>query len=205
MKNQMTRNQKTRMLIESALMIAMSIVLSYLHLPALPQGGDISLCSMVPLIFIAYRYGWKWGLFNSFVYSVLNMLLHSVATPAVPSFFYYTLMILLDYLLPSMLVCVAPAISGLLEKSGKGGRIVSIGVGTAGGMFLKYISHILSGVLLWASYAPEGMNVWWYSLVYNGTYCLPELVLNTVVFCLLAKCIDFKTLKRPVAPAPEQA
>lgn len=49
--------RKTRMITESAIMIALSMVLSMVKIFELPQGGSITAASMVPLLIISFRYG----------------------------------------------------------------------------------------------------------------------------------------------------
>ena len=41
---------KTRILVEGALMIALSTVLSMIQIPLMPHGGSITLFSMVPIL-----------------------------------------------------------------------------------------------------------------------------------------------------------
>ena len=64
-------------------------------------------------------------------------------------------------------------------------------------VFVRLVCHVLSGILIWGSYAPEGTPVWIYSVTYNGSYMLAEAIVSTVVMCLLASVLDFKTLRRP--------
>ena len=74
-------------------------------------------------------------------------------------------------------------------------RLVGFGVGAVVVCVLRFVCSFLSGVLLWGSYAPEGMNVWVYSLVYNGGYMLPNAVLVGVLSVLLCAALDPKTLR----------
>jgi thiamine transporter len=60
---------------------------------------------------------------------------------------------------------------------------------------LRFVCSFLSGVVLWDSYAPEGMNIWVYSLVYNGSYMLGNAAIAAVVLFLLCAAVDPKTLK----------
>jgi thiamine transporter len=53
------------------------------------------------------------------------------------------------------------------------------------GTFLRLVCHVLSGVVFFASYAPEGTNVWLYSTVYNGSYMLPNLGLSIILTYIL--------------------
>ena len=45
-------------------------------------------------------------------------------------------------------------------------------------MILKLISHLLSGAVLFASYAPKNMNPWVYSFLYNIGYNVGTLILT---------------------------
>ena len=60
---------KTRTLVECALMIALGTVLANIKIYSLPNGGSITLFSMLPFIMISFRHGVKWGLFTGFVNS----------------------------------------------------------------------------------------------------------------------------------------
>ena len=73
---------KTRTLVECALMIALGTVLANIKIYELPNGGSITLFSMLPFIMISFRHGVKWGLFTGFVNSLLQMLLGFYAPPA---------------------------------------------------------------------------------------------------------------------------
>ena len=63
---------KTRTLVECALMIALGTVLANIKIYSLPNGGSITLFSMLPFIMISFRHGVKWGLFTGFVNSLLR-------------------------------------------------------------------------------------------------------------------------------------
>ena len=89
---------KTRTLVECALMIALGTVLANIKIYSLPNGGSITLFSMLPFIMISFRHGVKWGLFTGFVNSLLQMLLGFYAPPA-PGLLPLVGMILLDYVL----------------------------------------------------------------------------------------------------------
>ena len=68
--------KSTRRLVESAVMIAIGTVLSMFPFSApWAFGGGVTICSMLPLVIIAHRYGTKWGLFTAFAASLLQMLM----------------------------------------------------------------------------------------------------------------------------------
>ena len=76
----------------------------------MPNGGSITLLSMLPFILVSYRHGTKWGLFTGFVNSLLQMLLGFYAPPA-PGLLPLVGMILLDYVLAFTLLGLAGAIA----------------------------------------------------------------------------------------------
>ena len=188
------RNSKTRMITESAIMIALSVVLSMITIFKLPQGGSITAASMVPLLIISYRYDAKWGVATAFVYSLISMVM-GFYPPPVTTFINYLLVVLLDYVVAFSVLGLA----SFFSKAIKGNRILSIGFGSFVAVFCRLICHVLSGVLIWGSNAPEGMSVWVYSITYNGSYMRCETIVSSVVMCLLAAALDFKTLRRPKA------
>jgi thiamine transporter len=69
-------------------------------------------------------------------------------------------------------------------------RSASIAFGAAVAVFLRFLCSFASGILIWGGYAPEGTPVWLYSLVYNGSYMLPELVITSIVTVALVKVLD---------------
>ena len=79
---------KTRILVECALMIAIGTVLANVKIYELPNGGSVTLLSMLPFVLISFRHGVKWGVFTGFVNSLLQMLLGFWAPP-VPTFLYF--------------------------------------------------------------------------------------------------------------------
>ena len=172
-------SSRIRTLVECALAIALATVLSFLQL-TLPQGGGVTLLSMLPIVLMSFRYGTLNGLLTGFVYSVLQMIIGFENVMYCPTLGTQILCILLDYIL-------AYTCLGLASWFGKffSSQRVGIGVGTATVCFLRFLCHFASGILLWGAYAPEGQPVWLYSLIYNGSYMLVELILTTVFAVLI--------------------
>ncbi len=94
-------------------------------------------------------------------------------------------MILFDYVLAFTVLGTA-AFFGKPFKN----RIASVAVGATTVGILRFLCSFLSGILVWASYAPEGTAVWVYSLTYNGGYMLPEIVITTAVTMILVPVLD---------------
>ena len=88
---------KTRVLVECALMVAIGTVLANIKIFTMPNGGSVTLLSMLPFVLVSFRHGVKWGLFTGLVNGCLQMLLGFWAPPT-PTFIYFLGEILLDYL-----------------------------------------------------------------------------------------------------------
>lgn len=179
------RNQKTKTLVECALMIALSTILSFITIYKLPQGGDITAVSMMPLVLASFRHGPKWGVFTGFVYGIIQMILGFKNIMYCTTLGAMVLCALLDYL-------AAYSVMGLACVFGQpfGNRDLRVAVGTVVTGLLRYLCSFLSGILLWGGYAPDTMPVWLYSLTYNGSYMIPEIILTAIAAVLVMRVMD---------------
>ena len=164
----------TRTLIEISLLVALAYVLQLFAIWYSrffwPQGGSVSI-SLVPMAIIAYRHGAKLGLMAGIVYGVLSMTL--AAAPLI-----HWLRVLLDFFFPLM---GAAFIIGLWSKKIAAKEGLSIGVdvwlSTAIASLWRFVSHYLSGLWFFYMFAPEGVGMHIYSLVYN----LPQQLFNWLI------------------------
>lgn len=178
------KKNTTVILVECALMIAMSTVLSMIKIFQMPQGGAITCASMVPLVLVSYRHGTKWGVTTAFAFSLLQMLLRFDAPPA-NTLWAFLAVVALDYV-------IAFTILGTASFFGKPfkNKAVGVAVGTLIVTFIRYMCSFLSGILIWYDYAPKDMPVWLYSLTYNGSYMIPEMIITAVVAVVLVRALD---------------
>ena len=152
-----------RCLAEAAILVALAQVLSYVKLMELPNGGSLT-PAMFPLILFAVRWGLKPGLLASFVFGLLQLIFDGAYAWGWQS-------MLLDYL-----VAFTPlGLAGLFK-----GKKWGIFVGTLLGCACRFLVHYVSGVTIYKILAPTellGMTFTspsFYSLVYNGSYMLPN-------------------------------
>lgn len=171
---------KTRILVECALMIAVGTVLANIKIFTMPNGGSITLLSMLPFVLVSFRHGTKWGLFTGLVNSLLQMMLGFWAPP-VPSFLYFLGEVLLDYVLAFMALGLADVFARPFKD-----RTVGVAVGTAAVCLLRFLCSFFSGVLIWGNLS-DGLPAWTYSLSYNASYMLPETILTVVGAVLLVR------------------
>lgn len=178
-------NKNTQKLAMSAIMLAMSIVLSlvsgFIPVLKMPMGGEITLLSMLPVALVSVRYGLKQGILTAFVYSVFQVIMGFaggnvfVWTKTFPTFM---ICLFFDYLIPF----TALGLSGIFRKKGDLGIICGIGIAIT----IRFICHYFTGVVIWGQWA-ENMSKYLYSLIYNGQYMLPELILTCVGASILIK------------------
>ena len=163
---------ETKVLAEAIVFIALANVLyivSKLYLPflRLPQGGRITLASMVPLLWFALRRGPRWGIEAGIVYGLVHMVISGDI--------YYPTQILLDY----PLAFGALGLAGAFKKQ----QVIGVGIGILG----RFMCHFISGIIFFGQYAWEGWNVIAYSAAYNATYLVPEFIVSAIIIFILLK------------------
>ena len=205
---------KTRKLTESAMLMAVAVVLelvSKMFIPELPFGGQLTLCSMLPIVLISYRHGVKWGLFSGFCYSFLQMALGAKTVTAAfqPGYFGDGTMLFNAFLMCALDYVAAYTCLGLggIFRSKLENRGLSLALGGLVALFARYLCHVLSGYILFSGYAEwfftqDGFPAWGaalvdalspqmlgftYSAVYNGMYMLPEMIITAIGAFLIAK------------------
>lgn len=177
----MNKNSKTVIMVEGAMLIALATALSYLKLFEMPFGGSITL-EMIPLVIMGLRRGPKWGCLTGFVHGLLQMIIGFSNVLYCATLLSQIGCILLDYLLAFTVLGLAAIAAKPFSKNKKVGYIVGSVIVCA----LRFVCSFLSGWILWGSYAPEGMNPAYYSLVYNGAYMLPDTIIVAIVIGILA-------------------
>lgn len=178
--NDNVRTDRTKKLVLSAIMIAVGTVLSLIKLD-LPFGGGLTFGSMFPLIIISYKYDIKWGVITAFTYSLIQMLLGIDNLQYATSIFILIAIVLLDYILPYSFLGLAS-----ITKTFKIRGIYAISFGILLTFMFRFVCHFLSGWLIWDNIFPNdlGLMAPIYSLLYNGSYMLGELII-TGTFCII--------------------
>ena len=205
---------KTKRLTESAMLLAVAIVLelfSKMFIPEMPFGGQVTLVSMLPVVLISYRHGVKWGLVAGLGYALIEMLIgaRTVAAAFQPGYFGDGTMLLnalimcvLDYLVAFTVLGLGGMFRDKIKAPG-----AALALGSVVALGARYVSHIASGYILFSGWAEwfftqEGFPAWGaalveslspgmlgfvYSLVYNGMYMVPEIILTAIVSVFLAR------------------
>jgi thiamine transporter len=203
MKNGFHTKSKNRQyllaLVEGAMMLALAWVIDFICSLApynailFPAGGSITV-GMLPIVYYAYRHGAAWGVGAGFVFSFLQILMGWYPPPA-GTWWAFVLCVLLDYVVAFAVVGLAPVFARPFGEKTPVRRLAGYGVGAVAVCLLRYLSSVVSGGILWGSYAPAGMNPWIYSAVYNAGYMIPNAILTAVLAVLLCRLLDPRTLR----------
>ena len=171
-----------RWLVESAIMIAIGTILSEFPKIDFPLGGGLTICSMLPLVLISWRYGVGRGLIAAVAYSLLQLLLGMNNVQYAASALMAAGIILLDYVVPYTLIGLAGMFKGRM-KDPRLGLVLGIAVTFT----LRFLCHFVTGWWIWDALWPNefGWASPFYSLAYNGSYMGAELVFTSVVAWIL--------------------
>lgn len=202
---------KTKKTIVTAMLVALATVLSFIKPFALPFGGGITLASMMPIVLIGFIYGTKTGLIAGLIYSLIQMMtdpgtISAAFLPGENQMVLYKaiLMCLIDYVLA--FTCLG--LGGIFKDKVKN-EALALSLGAAVATFLRYVCHIISGVILWGSWAEwffsqEGFYkigslildkftgnalAFIYSVFYNGLYMVPEIIITAIACPLIYKAV----------------
>ena len=153
-------------------------VLDQLKFSVWGQGGSVSLV-MLPIILIAIRWGLSAGLITGLLVGILNLL---------NPFVVHWLQLFLDYFFAFTFVGFAalvrkPILEGV-EENIKSKIAIFVVIGTIIGGLLRFICHTLAGAIFFNEYAGD-QNPWIYTIVYNGSFMVPSVILTAIVAALI--------------------
>ena len=145
--------------------LALATILKMLRLYHLPQGGSITLGSMIPILLIAFMYGPEVGCLTGFLYGIITFILDP--------YIMHPVQVLFDYPLPFM----ALGLAGYFKNNRW--------LGTSMAIFVRFICHFISGVAFFGSFAPQGVSPIIYSLTVNGPMIGIEGVICLIILAAL--------------------
>jgi thiamine transporter len=158
---------ETKIITEIIVAVALAYVLNLIIVFRMPQGGSITAASMVPILWLALRRGFRIGVLGGIVFGFVDMFPQP--------FIVHPIQFLLDY----------PLAFGALGLAGFFMERPIIGV--ISGIFGRFLCHFVSGIIFFAMYVPTGMHPAAYSAIYNGSYLIVELVFSIITIYILVK------------------
>ena len=163
----MSNKLDTRSLAEVATSVALAYVLNLIIIYNLPQGGSITLGSMVPILILALRRGPYVGVFGGTVFGIVKLVMGG--------YWFSLAQVILDYPIAFAVLGIA----GYFKKQ----PIVGVVVGVS----LRLIAHFIGGVVFFGQWAPPELGPYVYSAIYNGSYMVPEMIISGIFVYLLVK------------------
>ncbi len=203
-------NEKTRKLTLSGIMVAMATILSFITIYRLPYGGSVTLISMLPILIIGYIYGIGWGITTGIIYGIIQSVFGAATSSAFAglNLISIILVLTLDYIVAFGVL----GFSGIFKNKMKNDT-VSFGLGVFVSTVLRFVTHIVSGYIVYGSYAEWffsqdtvsfGQNILneysgkilslIYSVIYNSTYMIPEIIISVVAGVCIIKIPQIKKM-----------
>ena len=189
-----------------ALSTVLAVVCEFIPFLNLPFGGGFTVASMLPIVLVSYMYGVRWGLFTSFTYSCIQVLISLIMGKTVLALFtpssddYMGIgiaiaVVLIDYVLAYTVL----GLGGVFRNKIKN-KVVAIVLGVIVALSLRYVCHIISGYIFYGAWAEwffsqEGFYAVGgkilssfngnglaliYSVFYNGLYMIPEIIITSI-------------------------
>lgn len=197
MKEKKEKTWSVRTIAEIAIFSALGYVLDFLagvySSPLFPNGGSLGI-AMVCVFIISYRRGFLPGLITGLIMGLLDIADGFYVVSGTNVFMSF-LQVALDYWIAYPLVGFAGLFAKFIksEEDSKKKRTLYIILGCLLGGLLKYLSHVMSGAIFWGSdsgsfawaFKDSTINPWAYSFIYNLAYMGPDIVLSTIVTCVL--------------------
>lgn len=215
----MNRTFKTERLTTSAIMLALAATLAVtcalIPFLNLPFGGGFTIASMLPIVIVSYMYGLRWGLFTSFTYAFLQIMMDlalGTSSSVVMALFMPTsdgymgafagvAIVVIDYLIAYTVL----GLGGIFRNKIKN-KSVALCLGAILALTLRYIAHIASGAIFYGAWAEwffsqegfyaigakilerfsGGVLALIYSVFYNGLYMIPEIVITAVAAVIVS-------------------
>ena len=204
-----------------AMATALAAVMTLVPFFSQAFGGSFTCGSMLPIVVISYMYGIKWGLFTSATYACIQIVMDLMLGKGsvilalfLPSSDGYmgiaaaVSILVMDYLIAYTVL----GLGGIFRKRIRN-KALSLSLGAVVALSLRYLAHIISGYIFYGAWAEwffsEPENVWIgesvlatfsgnalaliYSVVYNGLYMIPEIVVTVILAVVLSRVPSVKT------------
>lgn len=154
-----------RLIAQIGMVLALATLIKVFRIYHLPQGGSVTLGSMVPILLLALTYGPEIGFLTGFLFGIISFIMSPYVL--------HPVQVLFDYPLPFM----ALGLAGYFRAKPL--------IGATAGIFGRFICHFIAGVAFFASFAPKGMSPVMYSLTVNGLFMAVEGAICLVILGVL--------------------
>lgn len=183
-------------LCQCGIFVALATILSFLPVFEMPMGGSVTLASMLPILLIGVKFGYKWGLGASVTFMFIqllqalvkgNVFVYCVGAGAV------IICVLFDYIVPFTVLGLSAFAK---PKKGKELNIPLVLVTFSVLIFVRFLCHFITGMTIWGQWDDGFWGAFVYSLSYNGSYMGCELVITVVTASLLLSSKQIEKLMK---------
>lgn len=146
-----------------------------------PNGGSLSF-AMLAVVIISFRRGTIYGVSCGLIIGLLDLTdgFYTIADTWYKAF----MQVGLDYIFTYMLVGFSGIFKPLCYKF-KPKFVILFSTIFAG--MLKFFCHFLSGILFWPEFPNQPLfERCIYSLVYNGSYMLPTIIISAIIIFIIS-------------------
>ncbi|MDH7564279.1 MAG: energy-coupled thiamine transporter ThiT [Candidatus Bathyarchaeota archaeon] len=168
---------QTKVLAEVIVFAALSAGLYAIRPYSLPYGGSITLGSMVPVMWLALRRGVIAGFIAGAIFGLIALPIDIMLLPYSP--ITNPIQVFLEY----PIAFGALGLAGIIHRRSVAFAIVGVGIS----IFVKFLLHVIAGVIFWAWSIPQEWNPVVYAIVYNGSFLLPEFIISAILMYILVK------------------
>ena len=174
--------------------IALATILSFLPIFEMPMGGSVTLASMLPILFIGLKFGFRWGLGSSVTFMLIqllqsiikgNVFVYCVGAGAVIT------CVLFDYVVPFSILGLSAFAK---PKKGSNVNIPKVLIVFSILIIGRFFCHFITGMTIWGQWDDGFWGAFIYSLSYNGSYMGCELAITVVASGLLLSSKQIKKL-----------
>lgn len=158
---------------------AMTLVLRTIKVP-LPTGSSIALLGVLPPMLLGLTYSWQYAVISGLISAMLSIII-------VPGYALVHPMQLFVEHIPALSILGFAGILGCEKK-------LKVVIASLGVIAINVTFHILSGVLFFGQYAPEGMGEWVYSITYN----LSGHGVEGIIAVVMLSIMPLKSIKKAI-------
>lgn len=174
-------SKKILLYLEIAIITAMSFVLSCIPIQLFNNALDLSL-GFIPIAILSIRRGILPGFCAGALWGILSILVGK-------AYFLTTTQILIEY----PIAFASGSLLGILSLKikTKSYPIFWIILAAFVGSVARWSWHFIAGIIFWGNYAPKEWNPCIYSFIMNGTSCLINATMLSIILIILVKKSKF--------------
>ncbi len=176
---------KLKKLTVTSLLISMSLILSRVEISVFfSSGGSVTLFSCVPLIMISFKYGYKWGVVSCGSFGLIHLITTNFRFQGL-NLFSVIFSIVLDYIVSYSMI----GLSSVFKFKFKFCLKHSLAIGVIFSFFLRLLTHVISGFLIFQPMFKSFVQTIIYVIIYNVAYIVPEMMITLVGVFVIKKLI----------------